>query len=174
MRLWLTGQLLFLAQAGGEPRALQRRQVSTRLCRADGPFRAGYTRRACRPRPLERLATLVLRPYGDPCSAFDLVVVAGDGQAPFLLLGLAFGRKDLGIDQHLEVVAGLGDIDDDELLVNVHLGGRQSDARRRIHRLGHVADELLELRGEGRNGGRHLVEAGIRIFSIRRWAMLNV
>ena len=63
-----------------------------------------------------------------------------------------------------ELVAGLGDVDDDDSLVDVHLGGRQPDARRRVHRLGHVADELLDLRGEGRDGGRDLLEAGIRVF----------
>ena len=77
----------------------------------------------------------------------DLVVVAGDRKAAFLALGLAFGREDLGVDEHPQVVAGLGNVDDDDALVHVDLGGGQADAGRRVHGLGHVADELLRSPG---------------------------
>ena len=56
-------------------------------------------------------------------------------------------RDELGVDQHVQLVARVGGVDDDHALVHVDLRGSQADARRGVHRFGHVGDELAhELR----------------------------
>ena len=51
---------------------------------------------------------------------------------------------------------GIGDVDDDDPLVNVHLGRRQADAFGLVHRLGHVVDQaanaLVDLRDRAGDG----------------------
>ena len=48
-------------------------------------------------------------------------------------------------------------------LWHVDLGGREADARRRVHGLRHVGDELLERLIEHGDGGGHFVEPGVGV-----------
>jgi hypothetical protein len=73
------------------------------------------------------------------------------------------GIDDLGIDQHHQRILSLRDVDDDDLPGEVHLRGRQTDPGRRVHGLGHVADQLLEAIVEHGHRGRHLVQTGVRV-----------
>ena len=66
---------------------------------------------------LERLAALVLRPHGHLRCACHLVVVTRNGKASFFGLDLAFGRQDFRIDQHEQIIARRGDVDDDDALL---------------------------------------------------------
>ena len=53
--------------------------------------------------------------------------------------------ENFGIDEDQQIVVRLRDIDDDHALVHVDLRCGQADARRRVHGLRHVTDELTNL-----------------------------
>ena len=86
-----------------------------------------------------------------------------DATNSFFGLDLAFGRQDFRIDQHEQIIARRGDVDDDDAFVDVHLRRGEAHPRRRVHRFGHVADEFLNL---GRDGGHRrcdLLQPRIRV-----------
>jgi len=71
--------------------------------------------------------------------AFDLVVDAGHRQAALLADLNAVAFDELRIDQHQQLIARFGRVDDDQPFVYVDLGRGQADAGRFVHRFGHVA-----------------------------------
>ena len=112
----------------------------------------------------EGLAIQTQRRDGDGVGALDLVVDAGDGQAPFLVaLQRVAGPGDLGVDEDLQLVMGLGDIDDHHALVHVDLRGRQPDAGRRVHGLGHVGHQLADSIVHNRDPLGNRMQPGVRI-----------
>ena len=86
-----------------------------------------------------RLAVQIEVAHDDMLGALDLVVDAGHREAAFLADLHAVALDELGIDQHQQLVPRFGGIDDDHPLVHIDLGRGQADARRFVHRLGHVA-----------------------------------
>jgi len=158
-------QLLFLAKLRGQTGAFERRQIldedSTQQM---VHFVLDADREGALGGKLKRLAALVLRANGYLGGAGHFVVVPRNRETALLGFQFAFAGNDLRVDEHLEIVSRFGDIDDDDALVDVDLRRRQPDARRRVHRLSHVADELLDIRRDGRNGRRDLLEPRIGVF----------
>ena len=67
------------------------------------------------------------------------------GLPAFVIHALLFaGPGDFRIDQHDQLVACVGHVDHDHLLMHIDLGRGQPDTRRFVHGLGHVGDELLQ------------------------------
>ena len=111
----------------------------------------------------ERVAALIVGSHLHALRTLHGVVDARHRQAAFLDVGDAGGVDDLGIHQHHQRVAALRDVDDDHLLVHVDLRRRQADARRRVHGLGHVTDELLQRLVEDGHGCGDLVQPSVRV-----------
>ena len=86
-----------------------------------------------------RLAVEVEIAHDDVLGAFDLVVDAGHRQTALLADLNAVALDDLRIDQHQQLVPLFRDVDDDDAFVHVDLRRGQTDARRFVHRFGHVA-----------------------------------
>ncbi|MNC85512.1 hypothetical protein D3C83_11150 [compost metagenome] len=61
-------------------------------------------------------------------------------QAAFFPVGLAAGGKQFRVDEHLQLVAGFRDIDDDDAQMHVYLCCGQANAGRGIHGFRHVFD----------------------------------
>ena len=62
----------------------------------------------------------------------------------FLIVsGLSGLLQDLRVDQHQLFFAVLGDIDDDDALMNVDLGRGQADAFLRVHGFEHIIYNVL-------------------------------
>jgi hypothetical protein len=118
--------------------------------------------------PLDRFAALIPGPDRDPGCPSDFVVITRDGQTALLALRLALGCDDFRVDEDEQVVFRLGDVDDDDPLVHVHLRRGEPDARGGVHRFGHVADEFDHLGGERRDGGRDFFETRIGVFEDRK------
>ena len=98
---------------------------------------------------LEGLTVLVERPDGDALSSVDVFAYTREREAAFVECGFAFGSDDLGIDEDAQVarlVLAGGHIHDEKALRNAELRGGQTDARGRVHRLGHVVDQAVKLR----------------------------
>ena len=95
--------------------------------------------------------------------ARDLLVHARYGKAALFAIGLPYGGKNLGIDQSQQFVAGFGRVDDDYLLVHVHLGSGKADAGRGIHGFCHVGNQAAYALVYFRYWRRDLVQAGIGI-----------
>src|SRR5690606_34074776 len=83
---------------------------------------------------------------GHAIRTLDLVVDARNRQAT-LLVDLRFLalRDDLGVDEHAQIVALLGDVDHHHPQVDVHLGGGEPDARGGIHGLGHIGHQAPDV-----------------------------
>src|SRR5262245_38171110 len=111
----------------------------------------------------ERLAVLIVGAHLDALGALHQLVDAGHGKATFLDVRLSGRFHDLGVHQHDQRVVPVGDVDHDDLLVHVDLGGREADARRRVHGFGHVGDELLQALVEHGDRRSDLVEAGVGV-----------
>jgi hypothetical protein len=96
---------------------------------------------------LERLALAVLRPDTDALCTVDLLVDAGERQAPLLPRHLARPLDDLRVDedrQPARLVLGRR-VDDEDPLLDADLRRRETAPRGRVHGLGHVVDERLDL-----------------------------
>ncbi len=78
---------------------------------------------------------------------------AGHAQAPFVLELHAFAFDEHRIDQRDELAAPFARAEIDHALAqrHAHLGGRQPDAGRGVHRVDHVIDQLLQRRVECRD-----------------------
>src|SRR5215467_10010903 len=144
---WSSGPLL-LPQLGHEARPLERRQVVDEylayqmihlVLDAHGKHPLRFE--------LEGFAPRVQSPYPDPRDTPDLVIVAGERQAPFLRLGLALGRNELRVDENAQLVAVSAHIDDDDAFVHINLRGGEPHARGGVESLGHVLDELADFGG---------------------------
>src|SRR6185437_8013121 len=84
------GELLLLAQLCGDARPLQRRQVIDEdLAAQMVHFVLDTHRKQSVGVEVEAFAALVLRAHADTLGTGDLVVVAGNRQAAFLVFGLA-------------------------------------------------------------------------------------
>src|SRR5258706_6158812 len=117
------GPLLFL-ELGPEPRPLERReivdedpadQVIHLVLDAHREHALGLQ--------LEGFAARVECANGHFRGPPHAVVVAWHRQAALLAVGLALGRDDLGIDEHVQIVPRRADVDDDDALVDVDLRG---------------------------------------------------
>ena len=103
----------------------------------------------------EDLAGHVLGARADGGGALDLIENAGNRQAAFLGDPHAFTGENFRVAEHLGVLLSLGNIHDDQSLMNVHLGGRQPDAGRFVHGFEHV------LREARKRGIEHLDRLGL-------------
>ena len=103
---------------------------------------------------LEDLALHVLGAGADGGGTLHLVENAGNRQATFLGNPLAFTRQNLRVAEHLRVRLSLGNIHNDQSLMEVDLGGGQPDARGCVHGLEHVLDL------PGQSGIEHLDRLG--------------
>jgi len=92
---------------------------------------------------LEGVAVAILRPDLDPLGARNQSTVAGHGEAALFDAGAAGLLQDLRVDQHQLFFAVLGDIDDDDALMNVDLGRGQADAFLRVHGFEHIIYNVL-------------------------------
>ncbi len=84
--------------------------------------------------PVQRLDLDMLRPSHGFIDAWH-------GQTALFVILHTVTLDDARIDEGHQAALVLGRIDDNHLPVHVHLSGGQADARRRIHRLGHVVDQ---------------------------------
>src|ERR1044071_666111 len=108
-------------------------------------------------------AVLVIGANLDPLGTLDQLVDRRQRKAAFLDVGDAYRLHDLWIDQNDEGIAPLGDVDHDDLLVDVDLGRRETDTGGRIHGLRHVGHELLQgLVEDGYRGG-YFVEPDVGV-----------
>jgi hypothetical protein len=111
----------------------------------------------------ERLAVAVERAHGDALGGVTLSNTPGTDRQPSSLSSRPDCGDDLGVDEHAQLVVGLGDVDDDHALVNVDLGRGQPDAGGGVHGLGHVVDQLTDARIHRRNRLGYGVETRIGI-----------
>ena len=63
----------------------------------------------------------------------------------------------------MQLVVRVRHVDHDHAFMHVHLRGREPDAGRGVHRLGHVGNELANAVIDGGNGFRHLVQPLVRV-----------
>src|SRR5581483_11806826 len=103
---------------------------------------------------VDRRPRRVERAHLDVPGAQHRLVDAGHRQAPLLHQLLAAALVDLRIDEHLQLIAALGDVDDDDALGDVDLRGGQTDAGGVVHGIGHVIDQRAHLVGHGVDRGR--------------------
>src|SRR6188768_4314372 len=96
----------------------------------------------------EELALHILRTGPDVGRPFHLIEYAGHGQATFLGDPGAFAGQDFGVAEHLRPGLSLGNIHDDQSLMDVNLGGRETHAGRLVHGLEHVLGKLRQGRVE--------------------------
>jgi hypothetical protein len=61
-------------------------------------------------------------------------------EAALLDVGVAAGSDEFGVDEHPQLVASLGNIDHDNLEMDVHLCCSQANPGSGIHRISHVFD----------------------------------
>ncbi len=71
--------------------------------------------------------------------ALNLVVNAGHRQTAFLADLHAIAFKEFGVDQNKQLILALGGVNDNYAFVHIDLRSGQTDPRRLVHRLGHVA-----------------------------------
>ena len=113
----------------------------------------------------QRFAVTAQRPDLAVLDPLNLFIEAGYRQTALLhRFFFAVQYFHLRVDKHPGLVLVLGQIHNDDLFVNVHLGGGKANARRIVHGLQHVVDQLAV-------GVRHLLnrlgdgaQAGIRVF----------
>jgi len=74
----------------------------------------------------------------------QLLVDAGQGQAPLLAGAGAFPLQQFRIDQYQRLIALLAHIEHDQALMHIDLSGGKADASRRIHGLEHVVCQLTQ------------------------------
>jgi hypothetical protein len=81
-------------------------------------------------------------------------------QASFVFALAAIARDERRVDERKQLggIAPCRNIRDEDSQAHSDLRRRQPDSRRRIHRLDHVIDELLDLRGDFRNRRGGLME----------------
>ena len=112
----------------------------------------------------EGLAVEIQRRDGDGVGPLHLVVDAGDGQTAFLVgLQRVALSDDFGVDEHPQLVLLFGHVDDDDTFVHVDLRGRQPDAGRLVHRLGHVGHEPADSVVHNRDPLGDPMQPGVRI-----------
>ena len=78
-------------------------------------------------------------------------------------MGLRAGPAQLGVDQHQRGVTLLRDIDHNQSLVHVHLGGGQPDAFGLVHGLEHVGNQRLNAFVHGRHRFGDCVQFGVGV-----------
>ncbi len=94
----------------------------------------------------ERLAVPVQGADPAVLDALHVLVETGYGQAAFLHgFRLAVENLDFRVDEHPGLAFVLGQVHDDDLLVDVDLGGCQADALGIVHGLEHVVDQLPDV-----------------------------
>ncbi len=98
--------------------------------------------------PLKGRAGPILGPHPDARRPLDIIEYVGDRQTALFGLRGTLAREDLGVDEYQRFGAVLGDIHDDQPAVNIHLAGRQSDARGLVHGLEQVVDKPAQRRVE--------------------------
>ena len=84
----------------------------------------------------------------------------GHAEAAFLLELHAVALDEFRIDERDQIrrIAPERDVGDEDPQRHADLRGRQTDARRRVHRLDHVVDELQDVGGDLGDGARRLVQ----------------
>jgi len=103
-------------------------------------------------------------PHLDLDRALHPVVDAGNRQAAFLALALfGTGPFNFRVDEHQPLVTGLADVDHDQSLMHIHLGGRQTDAVSLIHGHEHALDQVLDALVDRGDWPGHRVQAGIGV-----------
>ena len=75
----------------------------------------------------------------------------------------ALGREDLGVDEHQRLIARFAQIEHQQALVHVHLGGRKPDALGRIHGLEHVVRQATHRVIDDGDGLGLLPQSRVRI-----------
>lgn len=109
----------------------------------------------------------IQRRHGNALSALDVVVDARHGEAALLIDRLAFATKDFGVDEDPEIAAIRAHVDHQHLLVNIDLGGRQTNSLGGVHRLGHV-------RYQAAGSIVDAIDPGGRNMQTRIWVMKDV
>jgi hypothetical protein len=107
------------------------------------------------------LTLAILEVDAHPLGAFDLFEDPGHRQAALLALLLPLKVVDPRIDQGKQLVPAFRNVDDDDLLVHIDLGCGQADARRLVHRLGHVGDQTPDRIVNLAHRRRNLLQARI-------------
>ena len=79
---------------------------------------------------------------GDALGTLDLVVDAGHGQAALFAHLLATAFLQGRINEGEKIVLIFRDIDDHDALMHIDLRRCQANARRFVHRFGHVGDQF--------------------------------
>ena len=86
----------------------------------------------------------VLRAHPHPCGALHFFIDCRHRKAALFHDFHAIAPQDFRIDEGFGLIPALTDVDDDDSLVHIHLGGGQSDTGCRIHGLEHVVDQLRQ------------------------------
>jgi hypothetical protein len=102
--------------------------------------------------PFERFAVTIERSHTDTPGACHRLEYSGHGQTAFFKLLFAFPESNFRIDENLELIATLGDIDNNNPPWLVDLDGGETDTRRLIHGFSHVIDQHANGIGDFRYG----------------------
>ena len=87
-----------------------------------------------------------MRAHLDALGALDQLVDPGTDRQPSSMSDTPVASTISGLISTTSESRALGNVDHDDLLVHVDLGRGEADARRGVHGLGHVGDELLQAR----------------------------
>ena len=110
------------------------------------------------------LALGVQRPHMHGIKPLHPVINARHRQAAFFVQVLfGAGPDQLGVDQHQGLIALLRHVDDHQPLMHIHLGGRQANAVRVVHRGQHVGHQRADAVVHRLDGAGDLVKPGVRV-----------
>src|SRR5690606_18296995 len=159
------GFAFLLAQLGANSVLFQRRQVFDKHLAHEVVH---FVLDADRQKPVGvefvGFAVFIQRTYADAGGTFNFVVDARDRQTAFLVnLKVVAFPDDLRVDEHAQVIALFGDIDNDNAFMDINLSGSQPHTRRVIHGLGHVTIQLADAVIDLADGFGHLEQAWVRI-----------
>src|SRR5262245_29659705 len=100
--------------------------------------------------------------HDDARGTRDGRVEAGHAEAPFFLELHPFALDEFRVDEREQLAAALAqaEIDHRDPERDAHLWGSQPNSRRRVHRLNHVVDELVQVGVERCHGGGRSLEIG--------------
>ena len=120
---------------------------------------------------LERLAVRVHRAHPHAGRPAHHVVDAGHRKTALLAQRRLFrGPQQLGVHEHVQRVLVLGHVNHDDPFMYVDLGRCQTHARGRIHRFGHVGNQLAQPLIERGHRPRDPLQARVRVFDYRELA----
>lgn len=112
----------------------------------------------------EGFAFFVQRTHAHFFGPFDIVVNARHRKATLFVDHLLVTRPDdLGVDEGVQFVVRIRYVNDDDPLMHVHLGGRETHAGRGVHGFGHIGHEPADAVVDHLHRLRNLVQPFVRV-----------